>query len=263
MRKILIIDDEPDTLELIRQIFTEYAYKVTIAHTGTEGFDLARQIKPDLILLDLCLPDMNGEKLLVDLHRELPQSKVIVGSAYAREEAKKKGLLESGAVAVYDKPIVLRQFRNAVNQFIDHPASLKVLLIDDEKQFSEELKFFFDNDRTTKWEFVSVRTGEEGLAKIEEMWPDLVLLDLVLSTSDTKQFHSGAEVFEAIKKKYFMPVVILAAHPDAYEGSSLTKKGIAAILSKDELIGGPDNIQHILNALKGICLTWNSTVKTK
>ena len=125
-------------------------------------------------------------------------------------------------------------------------------MIDDERAFAEELKFFFDNDRATKWEFHSAVSGEEGLARIEEVWPDIILLDLVLSTDESRKYHSGAEVFEEIKKKYFVPVVVLAGHPDAHEGPPLTRRGIAALFAKDELIGGPDNIQHTLNALKGI-----------
>lgn len=264
MRKLLIIDDESDTLEIIRQIFIEYAYRVFIARTGKEGLELAQQTKPDLILLDLRLPDMPGEELLTELRNKVPQSKIIVGSAYAGDPAKKKEVLDRGAVAVYDKPLVIKDFRKAVNDFIGLPPALKILLIDDEPEFVEGLKFFFDNDRVTKWEFHSALSGEEGLAKIGEVWPDVVLLDLVLSTDQSKRFHSGAEVFEEIKKKYFVPVVVLAGHPDAHEGPSLTKRGIAALFAKDELIGGLDNIQHVLNALKGICLTWsNSTPRAK
>lgn len=260
MRKLLIIDDEPDTLELIRQIFTEYAYKVFMAATGKEGLTLARQTKPDLVLLDLRLPDIKGEELLPLFKKDLPETKVIVGSAYAGEEGKKKELLALGAAAVYDKPIVMKEFRKAVNAFIGLPTALKVLLIDDDKGFAEELKFFFDNDAETKWEFFSASSGEEGFRKIEEFWPDLVLLDLVLSTDESKPFHSGVEVFQEIKKKYFVPVVVLAGHPDAYDGASLSRTGIAAIFAKDELIGGPDSIQHILNALKSISVTWSNSV---
>ena len=264
MRKLLIIDDEPDTLELIRQVFTEFAYRVFMATTGKEGLASALQVKPDLILLDLRLPDMSGEDLLVELRKKVPQTKIIVGSAYAEDPAKKKEVLKLGAVAVYDKPLVIKNFRKAVNDFIGLPSALKVLLIDDERAFAEELKFFFDNDRATKWEFHSAVSGEEGLARIEEVWPDIILLDLVLSTDESRKYHSGAEVFEEIKKKYFVPVVVLAGHPDAHEGPPLTRRGIAALFAKDELIGGPHNLQHTVNALHKICLTWsNSAPQTK
>lgn len=256
MRRLLIIDDELEALELIRQIFTEFGYRVFSASRGKEGLELARRTRPDLVLLDLRLPDMKGEEVLQAMRKELPQTKVIVGSGYVGDPVKKDELRALGAVAVYDKPIVIKEFRKAVSDHIGFPTALKVLVIDDNREFAEEISFFFKNDRSTQWEFHTATTGEEGLAKIPELWPDLVLLDLVLSENPQNPYHSGVQVFEEIKKKYSIPVVIVAGHPDAFDAHQLTQHGIAAIFSKDELIGGPESVQHILDALKGITLTW-------
>ena len=57
---ILVIDDEPQILRAMRTILTEKQFKVTTASRGEEGLTLAAANEPDLIILDLGLPDMDG-----------------------------------------------------------------------------------------------------------------------------------------------------------------------------------------------------------
>ena len=57
---ILVIDDEPQILRALRTILTARQFKVTIANRGDEGLALAAAQPPDLVILDLSLPDMDG-----------------------------------------------------------------------------------------------------------------------------------------------------------------------------------------------------------
>jgi DNA-binding response OmpR family regulator len=59
-KKILCIEDEPQMIDLIRLILANEGYEVIGADGGQEGLDLMRQEKPDLILLDLMMPEMDG-----------------------------------------------------------------------------------------------------------------------------------------------------------------------------------------------------------
>lgn len=58
--RILIVDDDEDILLIVQTILANAGYSVTLARTGREGVDLALELKPDLILLDVMMPGMDG-----------------------------------------------------------------------------------------------------------------------------------------------------------------------------------------------------------
>jgi DNA-binding response OmpR family regulator len=62
-KKILIVDDEADFVKFLKVKLEEGGYEVTAAHDGQEGLDKVRQIKPDLIILDIMLPKIDGYKV--------------------------------------------------------------------------------------------------------------------------------------------------------------------------------------------------------
>ena len=62
-KKILIIDDEKDTLMLMKVRLTTMGYSVTMAQSGQAGLAIAKSQKPDLIILDVLMPDMNGSEV--------------------------------------------------------------------------------------------------------------------------------------------------------------------------------------------------------
>ena len=81
---ILIIDDEPQICKLLQIALESNHYKITIANTAQDGIIKAANHPPDLILLDLGLPDKNGQDVLVEL-REWYKSPVIILSVQKDE----------------------------------------------------------------------------------------------------------------------------------------------------------------------------------
>lgn len=59
-KKILIVDDEPDVLTYLTALFEDHGYETITAEDGITGFDLAKSEKPDLITLDITMPDQSG-----------------------------------------------------------------------------------------------------------------------------------------------------------------------------------------------------------
>src|SRR5690606_36687344 len=59
-QKILIVDDEPDILELIEYNLKKEGYQVYLANNGQEGIAIAKKVQPDLIILDIMMPKMDG-----------------------------------------------------------------------------------------------------------------------------------------------------------------------------------------------------------
>ena len=100
--KLLVIDDEIQIRKLLTKVLSEAGYHVVQAQTGAEGERLAVQERPDLILLDLGLPDKDGLDVLVAI-RDVSQVPVIVLTV-ADDQADKVRLLESGADDYITKP---------------------------------------------------------------------------------------------------------------------------------------------------------------
>lgn len=66
-RKILVVDDEPDSVDYVSSILEENGYEPISATDGIEGLELARKEKPDMILLDLIMPEKSGIKMFQEL----------------------------------------------------------------------------------------------------------------------------------------------------------------------------------------------------
>lgn len=108
MNKILIIDDSAQMLHLMREMVTIFGHQAEVAHSGSEGLEKVEAFQPELILLDLMMPEMDGWEFYTK-HRALSDIPVIIVSADdsfdTRQKAKAFGvqLLEKGV-----KPFVLR-----------------------------------------------------------------------------------------------------------------------------------------------------------
>src|SRR4030043_523345 len=69
-KRILVVDDDAKTVELVKLYLNRDGYKVIIAYNGTEALRLAREIRPDLIVLDLMLPGLDGLEVCSTLRAE-------------------------------------------------------------------------------------------------------------------------------------------------------------------------------------------------
>ena len=84
---IIIIEDEKNICNFIETVLSPQGYQVTSAHTGTDGLKLIESLKPDVVLLDLGLPDMDGLELIQEV-RSTSALPIIVISARTLERCK-------------------------------------------------------------------------------------------------------------------------------------------------------------------------------
>ena len=106
MKTALIIEDNEDNMELISFILEKNGFRTVQAVTGREGIDVCFEEKPDFILLDIQLPDMDGLDVLKEIRRseidgEIP---IIAVTSYAMSGDREK-LLEAGCNGYIEKPI--------------------------------------------------------------------------------------------------------------------------------------------------------------
>ncbi len=101
-QEILVIDDEPQIRKLLKIILESQEYKVTLASNGTEGINLAANHSPELIILDLGLPDKSGHEVLGELRNWFEKSIIILSVIDSEEDI--ITALDNGATDYLTKP---------------------------------------------------------------------------------------------------------------------------------------------------------------
>lgn len=106
--KLLFIDDEQGFLHIMDKIMSK-DYSVTIAANGADGFELAQKTQPDLILLDISLPGIDGYELCRSMkrHKETCHIPIFFVTAHDRDIEEQKGF-EVGAIDYITKPISIQ-----------------------------------------------------------------------------------------------------------------------------------------------------------
>ncbi len=120
-RNILIIEDNEQNLYLLRFILEKKGFQVFAAKEGQGGIELAASLKPDLILLDIQLPVMDGYTVarLLRETAELDEVPIIAVTSYAMAGDREKAL-EAGCTGYIEKPINPETFVRQVEQFLAH-----------------------------------------------------------------------------------------------------------------------------------------------
>ena len=107
MKKILVVDDEKRLVSLVSEYLLQSGYQVISAYDGREALEKARQEKPDLIILDLMMPEMNGYEFMQS-HRREYDTPIILLTARVEDDEKVIGL-ELGADDYITKPFRPRE----------------------------------------------------------------------------------------------------------------------------------------------------------
>ncbi len=117
---ILLVDDEPGVIEIGREILTEYGYSVMEAGSGEKALELIAvgSKRIDLVLLDLSMPGMGGQRCLREIHRIAPDLKVVIASGYGAEGVDGDGL-DLGEYDFIRKPFRLHQLLRKVRHVLD------------------------------------------------------------------------------------------------------------------------------------------------
>ncbi|WP_438482849.1 response regulator [Oleiharenicola lentus] len=122
--KILAVDDEPELTDLMHFHLRRAGHQVTTAANGWEAIDCVKKDKPDIILLDLMLPDLDGFGVCEILRRDplTATIPIIIVSAWASPDSRNLGL-ELGALDYITKPFSPHELVERVNRYVQARAS--------------------------------------------------------------------------------------------------------------------------------------------
>jgi CheY-like chemotaxis protein len=132
--RVLFIDDDPLIGKLVRDLLEEEGFQVTVATSGQEGLDLARSHPPEVFLLDIMMPGMDGFEVCEAIRRDHALRSIPVVMLTAMESQKlNEQAFAAGAELCMTKPFSPKRLLNAVNIALQN-ASLKRINSEKKKQ---------------------------------------------------------------------------------------------------------------------------------
>lgn len=107
LKKILVVDDEPDIREILREFFAEYGYEVATAGNGEEALEILGREEIPVMFLDLNLPGMSGLELCRRIRPSHPRARIFALTGYHRQFSPDSAR-EAGFTNYFTKPVDLR-----------------------------------------------------------------------------------------------------------------------------------------------------------
>ncbi len=201
---VLVVDDDTDVLAFTRLCLEREGFAVVTATTAHDGAAMAARRRPDVILLDLLLPDRSGLDLLQSLKADPATSGIPVLVVSITHDSVKA--LSLGAAECLAKPVSSETVVTTVRRLLENNhEEATVLVVDDE---TDTVDFIRDTLKGEGFRVLVAHDGRQALEALRRRRPDLVLLDLMMPEL------SGFEVLEALSrdpKTSGIPVVVLTA----------------------------------------------------
>ena len=255
MPKILIVEDEEFLSDMYRMRFEQEGYAVVVASDGETGLELVKRERPDLVLLDLVLPGLDGFQVLAKIRKEpnLNKTKVFILSNLGQTDEVDKGLA-GGADGYFVKanltPTQLAEKVNAIfnnqaaagkkpsqNKPSDQVAtetplpenSAKILLIEDEEAIVNMYKLRFQK---SGFAIEAARNGAWGLKLAREKKFDAIILDMVMPAMNG---FAALKILKADAGTKAVPVIILSNSAQDKDIAKAKELGAVACLLKSAI----------------------------
>lgn len=205
--RVLVVDDDPSTTFVFKGLLMACGYSVIVGHNGQEALRLARARHPDLIIMDIRMPDIDGLQITDILHHD-PETQEIPVLVVSVAEAEKQAF-SAGASAYLSKPVRLGQLLVTTQELLAQrnlvTRMFKVLIIDDDAAIRAVCREVLEKQGYAVSE---AETGKAGLEMLAKVPADVVLLDVMLPDFD------GFQVTEKIRSDRSMadvPIIFISA----------------------------------------------------
>ena len=234
---ILIVEDDPNTARLIARHLEKAGYDVRVAHTAEDALGEIDQEVPDLITLDIDLPDMQGDELARQLQadplaHDIP---VLILSVFVDDSSG----MQWGAFAL-SKPIDQGELLETVSHMLQGSQHRPVLVIDDDADVRRLLQAALEKQG---FQVETAGDGESGLAQAGERSPGLILLDLTMPGMD------GFAVLQALKESPVtaeIPVIAMTGSP----GLKTTARARVLALGASDFVAKPFDLQMLVEEIR-------------
>ncbi len=198
---VLVIDDDPAAIEIVRTYLSQDGYAVYGSTDGRTALEHARQLQPAAIILDILMPYRDGWEVLAELKLD-PDLQDIPVICYTIVDNTRLGF-SLGASAYLVKPVQAEMLRETVQRLVG--AQGHILVIDDDPDVREMVPHYLEQHG---YAVVTAADGLAGLDQVTVQRPDLIILDLMMPELD------GFGVLERLEQDDTLstvPVLVLTA----------------------------------------------------
>ena len=224
--KVLVIDDDPTVRDLISRYLAKEGYQVKSANAGMEGLSLAKQFRPDVISLDVLMPGMDGWSVLSHLKEDADTADTPVVMISIIDEKKVGYTL--GAADFLTKPVDRQQLIRVMDKHCRGQLKGPVLVVEDDKSARELIRKMLAREEI---EVAQAMNGQDALRFLEQMQPQIILLDLMMPVMD------GFEFLETLKTRpewQAIPVVVITAKELSSQDHERLNGKVKAVLGKGQ-----------------------------
>lgn len=200
---VLVIDDDASVRELVTRFLTKEGFKVRTAIDGQDGLRLARELRPDVITLDVMMPGLDGWAVLSKLKSDPDLSSIPVVMMTIVSDKNLGFTL--GASDYLTKPIDREKLIDTLKRHECRHPVCKILVVDDEAEIRELVQRTLQKEG---WEVSLAKDGVEGLEQVTKQQPELILLDLMMPRMDGFQFLAELRKNETGRA---IPVIVITA----------------------------------------------------
>lgn len=224
---VLVIDDEPNSRDLIERTLSKEGYRVALAADGKTGLALAKELKPAVITLDVMMPGMDGWAVLSALKADPGTADIPVIMATIVDD---KGLgFTLGATDFFTKPIDWPRLLAVLKKYRKDSAGQTVLVVEDEERMREILRRTLEKEG---WRVTEAVNGRRALERLAEGLPAVILLDLMMPEMDGFEFM---QKFRQRPDCRPVPVIVVTAKDITEEDRRRLDGQVARILQKSSL----------------------------
>ncbi|NJL04027.1 MAG: response regulator [Chloroflexaceae bacterium] len=231
---VLVIDDDPAILDLLPRLLAQPNLHFETASDGREGLELAAALLPDLIILDVLLPELDGWSVLHELKQNSETHDIPVLMLTFSPDAQQGLVL--GAAGILNKPVDIERVAHAIAAALHGaPAAHDLLLVEDDPDLRGYFRRTLERDG---WQVREAESGTVALALLVQQLPALAVIDLMLPGID------GITLIGAIRRMpggNTLPILVVTAKDLSVEEQVQLNASVEQVLRKgsfhsDELL---------------------------
>jgi PAS domain S-box-containing protein len=230
---VLVVDDNPQAAEILARHLDAGGFRVELARTGPEALQMARDLKPVAITLDILLPELDGWEVLNRLKAdEATQNIPVVVVSVVDNSALGRAL---GAYDYFVKPVDGKALLSRLGQYTFttevQTEPMRVLIVDDEPANLDLLEALL---KPAGFGVLRAAGGREGIDIAKAQMPSLILLDLMMPGV------TGFDVVEALRNEEVtrsIPIMVLTAKTLTADDKRTLNGQVAAIFERNSVAG--------------------------